>query len=52
LPLGIQLFEQQYYTNYPQVMAISTLAFIPLVLMFVLFQRGFIQGIALSGMKE
>jgi ABC-type glycerol-3-phosphate transport system permease component len=52
LPLGIQQFQQQFYTDYSQVMAISTLAFIPLVVMFVVFQRGFIQGIALSGIKE
>ena len=35
-----------------QVMAISTIAFIPLVVMFAVFQRGFIQGVALSGIKE
>jgi ABC-type glycerol-3-phosphate transport system permease component len=52
LPLGIQLFQQQYYTDYSQVMAISTMAFIPLVIMFAVFQRGFIQGVALSGIKE
>jgi ABC-type glycerol-3-phosphate transport system permease component len=48
-PLGIQ---QQYYTDYSPVMAISTIAFIPLVRMFALFQRGFIQGVALSSIKE
>ncbi|HEY7366437.1 MAG TPA: hypothetical protein VIE37_20250 [Methylomirabilota bacterium] len=34
------------------VMAISALAIIPLALMFFFFQRAFIQGIALAGLKD
>jgi ABC-type glycerol-3-phosphate transport system permease component len=50
LPLGLQVFQQQYITNYPEIMAVSTIAFIPLVVMFFLFQRGFMQGFgSLSG---
>jgi len=50
LPLGLQVFQQQFFTNYPEVMAVSTITFIPLVLMFIFFQRGFMQGFgSLSG---
>ena len=52
LRLGLQLFERQSYTDYSQVMAISTIAFISLVVMSALFQRGSVQGVALSGSKE
>jgi ABC-type glycerol-3-phosphate transport system permease component len=33
-------------------MAISTLAMVPLLLLFLFFQRVFIRGIALSGLKD
>lgn len=52
IPLGLQRFQEQYVTTYNEVMAISSLAMIPLVLMFFFFQRAFIRGIALSGLKD
>ncbi len=52
IPLGLQRFQEQYVTTYNEVMAVSTLAMIPLVLMFFFFQRAFIRGIALSGLKD
>jgi multiple sugar transport system permease protein len=38
-------------TNWPRMMAISTFAVIPSLLIFVLGQRYFVQGITLSGLK-
>lgn len=52
IPLGLQRFQEEYVTTYNEVMAISTLAMIPLVLMFFFFQRSFIRGIVLSGLKD
>jgi ABC-type glycerol-3-phosphate transport system permease component len=52
VPIGLQRFQEQYVTTYNSVMAISTIAIIPMVLLFFFFQRAFIQGIALSGLKE
>ena len=52
VPLGLQRFQEEFVTTYNEVMAISALAMIPLVLLFFFFQRAFIQGIALSGLKE
>ncbi|HYM71045.1 MAG TPA: carbohydrate ABC transporter permease [bacterium] len=52
VPIGLQRFQEEYVTTYNQVMAISTVAMIPLMLLFFFFQRAFIQGIALSGLKE
>lgn len=52
IPLGLQRFQEQYVTTYNEVMAISTIAMLPLVLMFFLFQRAFIRGIALTGLKD
>ena len=52
VPLGLQRFQEEYVTTYNEVMAISALAMIPLMLLFFFFQRAFIQGIALSGLKD
>jgi ABC-type glycerol-3-phosphate transport system permease component len=52
VPIGLQRFQEQYVTTYNSVMAISTVAIIPMVLLFFFFQRAFIRGIALSGLKE
>lgn len=52
IPIGLQRFQEEYVATYNEVMAISTLAMIPLVLMFFFFQRAFIRGIVLSGLKD
>lgn len=40
-----------YSVNYPQLMAASVLAIWPMMLVYMIFQRQFIQGIATSGGK-
>jgi len=52
LPLGIALFESAYQTAYNELMAVAAVSLIPVTLLFFLFQRAFIQGIALTGLKE
>ncbi len=52
LPLGIALFESAYQTAYNELMAVAAISLIPVTLLFFLFQRAFIQGIALTGLKE
>lgn len=52
LPLGISQFESAYSTNYPQLMAISMAATLPVFVVFIILQRQFIQGMALSGIKQ
>ncbi len=51
LPLGIVMFQQQYYTNWPYLMAAAVMATIPITIIFLVFQRWFIQGISTTGMK-
>jgi multiple sugar transport system permease protein len=50
-PLGLALYVVQNRTQWDVLMAGSVLATVPMVLVFIFFQRGFIQGISLSGMK-
>jgi multiple sugar transport system permease protein len=51
LPLGLALFQEQNRTVWNLIMAGSTLGAIPLIAAFLIFQRQFVRGIALSGMK-
>lgn len=49
--LGLALFVVKNRTSWDLVMAGSVLATLPVLLVFLLFQRHFIRGIALTGMK-
>lgn len=51
LSSGLANLQGQYTTNYPQLMAGSLLAIWPMLLVFVVFQKKFIEGIATSGGK-
>lgn len=51
LPLGLALAVQQYWTDYGMVMAGATVAVIPVLLVYLFFQRWFVAGIALTGLK-
>ena len=51
IQLGIRLFISQYGAEYNLVMAASVLALIPVLIVFLAFQRFFVQGVATSGLK-
>ncbi len=52
LPLGLQWFRGEYYSLYSVVLAGSLFNTIPILILFFLFQRYFIQSIAYTGSKE
>jgi multiple sugar transport system permease protein len=51
LPLGIALFESSYGTNYPQLMAVALIAMLPVLIVFLVLQRNFIEALTMSGVK-
>ena len=52
LPLGIVTdLKGQYTSNYGAIMAVTLLAITPMVILFVSFQRYFVQGLARTGNK-
>ncbi|MFC5648773.1 carbohydrate ABC transporter permease [Paenibacillus solisilvae] len=51
LSIGISTFQGQHATDYPLLMAAAVMATIPIILIFIFFQRYFIEGIAMSGIK-
>ena len=52
LPLAISLFMSSYGTAWDQLMAIAVLGTLPMIVLFFVLQRAFIQGIAVTGLKE
>lgn len=51
LPIGIALFQSEHLTEWGQVFAASLIALVPVVIVFLIFQRYFIQGISTTGLK-
>jgi multiple sugar transport system permease protein len=51
LSLGLQQYENAHSTNWPQLMAASSVITIPVIVLFFFTQRTFIKGIALTGLK-
>jgi len=51
LQLGLQVFQTQYATRWDLLMAGTVVVTIPVLILFLLGQRYFTRGIALSGMK-
>ena len=50
-PLGLALFVVKNRTAWDVLMAGSVIATLPMVIVFMIFQRRFIQGISMSGLK-
>lgn len=51
LPLGIAQFSNEFNTDMPAVMAVVVMATIPIVLLYLFFQRYFIEGVAAASVK-
>jgi len=53
MPLASALakLQGQFSSNYPELMAASVIACVPMIVLYLFFQRQFIEGIATSGGK-
>jgi ABC-type glycerol-3-phosphate transport system permease component len=51
MQLGLAQFTFTYSTLWPQLMAGSILAIIPILAIFLVFQRYFIAGVSAAGIK-
>jgi multiple sugar transport system permease protein len=51
IAVGLQLFRGQWGTDFSLLMAASVAAVLPIIVLFFVAQKTFIQGIALTGMK-
>lgn len=52
LPIGLAMTKGQFVADYGPMFAGITIVVLPVVVVYLLFQRSFIQGIALGGVKE
>jgi multiple sugar transport system permease protein len=51
LASGLATLQGMHTTNYPVLLAGTLLATVPMILIFILLQRQFVEGIALTGAK-
>ncbi|GAA1584125.1 MULTISPECIES: carbohydrate ABC transporter permease [Kribbella] len=51
LPIGLTLFNQEYFTQWNLTAAGALILFVPTALFFVVTQKFLVEGIALSGLK-
>jgi multiple sugar transport system permease protein len=51
LTAGLSLFQGQYVGKWPLLMAGALVSVIPMILLFILAQRHFVRGIAMTGIK-
>jgi multiple sugar transport system permease protein len=51
LPQGIALFKGGYNTPYPEQLAVSVIACLPLLILYLFLSKYFVQGITMTGLK-
>ena len=51
LPIGLATFSGRYLTQYNLQMAAATLVTLPVVILFLVFQRQFVEGVVFTGIK-
>lgn len=51
LQIGLRMFISQYSSEYGLIMAASVVSLIPVLIIFLVLQRHFVQGIAATGIK-
>jgi multiple sugar transport system permease protein len=51
LPLALFSFRFEFRTDWPALMSVTVAAIIPILLLYIFFQRYFVQGVAASGVK-
>ena len=51
VPLGLSYFQGAHQTNWPLLMAGNVMSLVPMLIVFVLAQRYFVQSVAGTGLK-
>jgi len=51
LPIGLNLFNGQYAADNGSIFASATVAVIPVIIVYLMFQKRFVEGIAMTGLK-
>jgi multiple sugar transport system permease protein len=51
VPIGLAFLQGQYGTDYPALMGMALVSTLPILVVFVFFQRQFVEGVARSGLR-
>lgn len=51
LPLAIAMFSTQNKADLTTTMAVASLIMVPMIIVFIIFQKQFVKGLALTGIK-
>lgn len=51
VPLGVVTFWKAESQHWGQILAVATISMIPLIILYIVFQRHFVKGISWSGLK-
>lgn len=51
LPIALRLFQGQHASQWGLVFAASLIAIVPVIFVFIIFQRSFVKGVAAGGVK-
>lgn len=51
LPIGLTVFNSEYGNDYGATMAAASIAVVPVMIVFFIFQRNIVEGVALTGLK-
>jgi multiple sugar transport system permease protein len=51
VPLGLSYFQGAHFTNWPLLMAANVMSILPMLLVFIVAQRFFVQSVASTGLK-
>ena len=51
IAVGLKLFNGQYQTDYGSLFAATVISIIPVIVVYLLLQKRFVEGIASSGLK-
>ena len=51
LPLALATFTSEYITDYASTMAGAAISVFPVLIVFLLLQRHFVSGVAMTGIK-
>ena len=51
IPIAIANLSSRFYDSYDLKMAAATMAIIPVLILYIAFQKHFVEGVTLSGIK-
>ena len=51
LPLGLVMFSTERGSDLSATMAVATMIMFPMIMIFLIFQKQFIKGLTMSGIK-